>query len=57
MSSLSLSNEQKKASQALLESIQTGSNEDANKFVSEFPASEASWIRFGKAAYNQPVTW
>jgi len=57
MGNLNLNNEQKKASQALLESIQSGSNKDANQFVSDFPLSEASWLRFTKAAYNHPISW
>ncbi|MGH1487724.1 MAG: hypothetical protein ACRBCI_16050 [Cellvibrionaceae bacterium] len=57
MNNLSLTNEQKKASQALVESLQSVPKEDLNRFILNFSTSEPAWHRFIKGAYNHPITW
>jgi hypothetical protein len=57
MNNLSLTNEQKQASQALVESLQSAPKKDLNSFVLNFSTSEPAWHRFIKGAYNHPITW
>ncbi|WP_409524447.1 hypothetical protein [Nitrincola sp. MINF-07-Sa-05] len=57
MNNLSLTKEQKNASQDLIESLQSMTQEELNRFTSIYAISEPAWHRFLKGAYNHPVTW
>lgn len=57
MSNLSLSNEQKKASEELLTRIQKGNDKDVNELVTNFPKYKNSFLRFSQGVYSHPLTW